>query len=109
MLAAVGWLVQEVWHPLFGGTIEGDSFTCAPCLDAFLRSRSAHLSFRLPSRAPGPALGHFQQVPAPFWQLLTLAIGIAETMRARKGWQEPTPEGWFKLRPDYSPGARRAR
>ena len=59
--------------------------------------------------APGPALGHFQQVPAPFWQLLTLAIGIAETARARKGWQEPTPEGWFKLRPDYSPGATRAR
>ena len=49
MLAAVGWLVQEVWHPLFGGTIEGDSFMRAPCLDAFLRSRSAHLSFRLPS------------------------------------------------------------
>jgi hypothetical protein len=23
MLAAVGWLVQEVWHPLFGGSIEG--------------------------------------------------------------------------------------
>jgi hypothetical protein len=23
MLAALGWVVQERWHPLFGGSIEG--------------------------------------------------------------------------------------
>jgi hypothetical protein len=53
----------------------------------------------------GPALTHFQQVPAPFWQVVTLAIGIAETARARKGWVEPTPATWFQLRPEYIPGA----
>ena len=24
MLAALGWVVQERWHPLFGGDIEGE-------------------------------------------------------------------------------------
>jgi hypothetical protein len=47
-------------------------------------------------------------VPAPFWQLLTLFIGIAETMRARKGWVEPSPGNVFKLRPEYKPGAARS-
>ncbi len=47
-------------------------------------------------------------MPAPFWQLVTLFIGIAETMRARKGWVEPSPGNVFKLRPEYKPGAARS-
>ena len=27
MLAALGWVVQERWHPLFGGDIEGEHET----------------------------------------------------------------------------------
>ena len=75
MLAAVGWVVQERWHPLFGGGIEG------------------------------PAVSHFQQVPPPFWQLLTAAVGVAEAARARRGWEEPSvARSWFKLRRSYAPG-----
>jgi len=29
MLAALGWVVQERWHPLFGGDIEGERRTNA--------------------------------------------------------------------------------
>ncbi len=54
----------------------------------------------------GPAIIHFQQVPGPFWQLLTAGIAAVEFTRARKGWVEP----WialFKLREGYAPGAPR--
>ena len=44
-------------------------------------------------------------MPSPFWQLLTLAVGVAEAARARRGWEEPTvAQSWFKLRRSYAPG-----
>ena len=50
-------------------------------------------------------MSHFQQVPSPFWQLLTLAVGVAEAARARRGWEEPSvARSWFKLRRSYAPG-----
>jgi hypothetical protein len=101
MLAAVGWVVQERWHPLFGGDIEGTSVWLA---ENPLRLLVA--DHGLAWRCAGPAVSHFQQVPAPFWQLLTLAVGVAEAARARKGWEEPTvAQSWFKLRRSYTPGA----
>ena len=52
-------------------------------------------------------MSHFQQVPSPFWQLLTLAAGVAEAARARRGWEEPiVAQSWFKLRRSYAPGER---
>eukprot|EP00899_Mesostigma_viride_P028639 jgi/Mesvir1/8960/Mv19767-RA.1 len=73
MLATVGFLVQERWCPFFGGKITG------------------------------PAITHFQQVPSPFWQILTLAIAIAESYRLQKGWVNPS-YGLYQLRDDYYPG-----
>ena len=52
----------------------------------------------------GPAIIHFQQVPAPWWQLLVLGIAAVEYARARVGWVEPA-RGLFRLREEYSPGA----
>ena len=55
-------------------------------------------------------MSHFQQVPSPFWQLLTLAVGVAEAARARRGWEEPNvAQSWFKLRRSYTPGERPCR
>ena len=97
MLAAVGWVVQERWHPLFGGGIEGE-------LLSFPQSMTTALTRSIAPRA-GPAVSHFQQVPPPFWQLLTLAVGVAEAARARRGWEEPAAaQSWFKLRRSYAPG-----
>ena len=74
MLAAVGFLVGESgFNPLFGGEITGLS------------------------------INQFQQVPSPFWEIVTLAIGVAEAGRASKGWVEPG-NGLFKLRSNYTPG-----
>lgn len=99
MLAAVGWVVQERWHPLFGGDIEG-------AFGMVQSSRLLKADHGFAWRCAGPAVSHFQQVPAPFWQLLTLAVGVAEAARARRGWEEPTvAQSWFKLRRSYTPGA----
>ena len=73
MLAAVGILVGEKFNPLFGGSITG------------------------------LAIDHWQQVPAGFEGVVTLAIGIAEAGRANKGWVEPG-NGLFQLREGYAPG-----
>jgi hypothetical protein len=101
MLAAVGWVVQERWHPLLGGDIEGASVWLAEN-----PLRLLVVDHGLAWRCAGAAVSHFQQVPAPFWQLLTLAVGVAEAARARKGWEEPTvAQSWFKLRRSYTPGA----
>lgn len=43
-------------------------------------------------------------MPSPFWEVVVLFIGIAEAGRATKGWQEPSGETMFKLRPSYTPG-----
>eukprot|EP00899_Mesostigma_viride_P028640 jgi/Mesvir1/8961/Mv19768-RA.1 len=73
MLATVGFLVQERWCPLFGGKITG------------------------------PAITHFQQVPTPFWQILTLGIAIAESYRLHRGWVDPA-FSLYRLKGDYFPG-----
>ena len=73
MLAAVGILVGESFNPLFDGSITG------------------------------LAINHWQQVPAGFEGVVTLAIGIAEAGRANKGWVEPG-NGLFQLRDNYQPG-----
>jgi len=74
MLAAVGILVGESGAtPLFDGSITG------------------------------LAINQFQQVPAGFEGIVTLAIGVAEAGRASKGWVEPGT-GLFKLRENYTPG-----
>jgi len=75
MLASVGWLVQEQFHPLFGSNITG------------------------------PAFGHFQEVEAvfpQFWELITFAIALAEGKRIATGWATPGQENFLKE--DYVAG-----
>jgi hypothetical protein len=56
----------------------------------------------------GPANDQLQQMPAPAFALLTLAIGAAELKRATIGWVEPDLGRWtrtlFTLRENYYPG-----
>ncbi|KAJ1450806.1 chlorophyll a/b-binding protein domain-containing protein [Pelagophyceae sp. CCMP2097] len=52
----------------------------------------------------GPANDQLEQIPGPVLALLTLAIGMAETWRARRGWVEPGPGDLFELRATYYPG-----
>jgi hypothetical protein len=76
MLAVLGFLVGENFHPLFGGAIDG------------------------------PAISHLVQVQvvAPlFFAGLTGAIGFAELTRASTGWVNPAEAVWT-LRDDYYPG-----
>ena len=100
MLAAVGWVVQERWHPLFGGDIEGERGRFTSQSACFLLcAEASHRS------CAGPAVSHFQQVPTPFWELLVQAVGVAEAARSRRGWEEPkVAQSWFKLRRSYTPG-----
>jgi len=77
MLGALGFLLQESFHPLFGGNIDG------------------------------PAVYHFQEISrvAPnFWYPVFLAIAVAEVARARIGWEDPTSGSLFGLRDGYEPG-----
>jgi len=93
MLAAAGFLVQEKFHPLFGGSITG------------------------------PAINHIPQIPPFFWGVLVAGIGAAESYRINVGYANPqeaiavddpnTPEnessGWnsansFSLKESYTPG-----
>jgi hypothetical protein len=76
MLAVLGYLVGENFHPLFGGQVIG------------------------------PANGHLAQVQeiAPFFfAFLVGGILTAELGRARTGWESPT-EATFTLRSKYYPG-----
>lgn len=55
----------------------------------------------------GPAITHFQQifqVRAGFWELLILAIGLAESYRVAVGWATPTGNGFNSLKEDYEMG-----
>merc|ERR1719421_2387550 len=62
MLAVVGFLVAESFHPLFGGEIIG------PAID--------HLT-------------EVRKIQPEFFELLAVAIGIVETSRAQNGWVPP--------------------
>mmetsp|Transcript_4408 Transcript_4408/g.10353 ORF Transcript_4408/g.10353 Transcript_4408/m.10353 type:complete len:227 (-) Transcript_4408:220-900(-) len=75
MLGALGFLVQESFHPLFGGDIDG------------------------------PAINQFQQIQEKypsFWYSVLLPIAIAEIARARIGFIDPRDGGG--IREDYEPG-----
>jgi hypothetical protein len=76
MIAVLGFLVGENFHPLFNGLITGD------------------------------AISHLAQIQniAPFFIVgLTGAIGVVELTRASTGWVSPTESAWT-LRDDYYPG-----
>jgi hypothetical protein len=76
MIAALGFLVGENFHPLWGGVISG------------------------------PANSHLAQIQnvAPFFIVgLTGAIGAVELTRASTGWVNPTEAAWT-LQDDYYPG-----
>jgi len=88
MLATVGYLVAEKFHPLFSGAITGPA--------------NSHL-------------GQVQEIAPFFFAFLVTAIGSAEFGRAKTGWEEPVKaikkntdvEGktWLsKLNDDYYPG-----
>jgi light-harvesting complex I chlorophyll a/b binding protein 1 len=79
MLASIGIISTEKFHPLFGGNIEG------------------------------PAIYHFQEIENifhPFWYLTLFGIGIVETYTITKGWElnDPNRTGPAMLRDDYVPG-----
>merc|ERR1712238_231008 len=88
MLATIGYLVAEKFHPLFNGAITG---------------------------AANSHLGQVQEIAPFFFAFLVTAIGSAELGRAKTGWEEPVKaikknadvEGktWLsKLNDDYYPG-----
>merc|ERR1712154_280379 len=88
MLAVVGYLVAENFHPLFGGVISGPA--------------NSHL-------------GQVQEVAPFFFSALTVAIAAAELARAKIGWEFPLDalaknkdidgKTWLtKLNDDYYPG-----
>jgi hypothetical protein len=76
MLASLGFLTQESFHPLFGGNIEG------------------------------PAINQIPEIPVPLWFIMTLGIGIAESARIQAGWSNPYEgmENVQRLKPEYTPG-----
>lgn len=58
-------------------------------------------------RVNGPAIIHAQQIETQrplFWEILVLAIGLAETYRVSVGWATPVGEDFNQLRDDYEPG-----
>jgi len=81
MMATVGYLVAENFHPLFGGQITGPA--------------NSHL-------------GQVQEVAPIFFFGLALAIGNRELERALTGWEKPRIAGEAGnialLRDDYYPG-----
>merc|ERR1719420_1702163 len=81
MLASAGFLVQEVFHPLF--------------------ERDINL----------PAIDQIPALPPAIWFVMTLGIGIAESVRIQKGWANPYDgmDNVQALKPDYYPGPPRLR
>jgi len=79
MMATIGYLVAESFHPLFGGQITGPA--------------NSHL-------------GQVQNVAPIFFFGLALAIGNRELDRALTGWEKPSVAGekLALLRDDYYPG-----
>lgn len=75
MLASLGWLVQEEFHPLFGGEISG------------------------------PAFVHFQKVEAilpQFWEIVLLGIGITEAYRIGVSYNDP--KDVEQIKEEHMPG-----
>lgn len=69
MLAVVGWIVAEGFHPLFGGQIDG------------------------------PAFVHFQKVESiwpQFWEIILLAVGITEAYRIGVAYNAPGMDDQLK-------------
>merc|ERR1719421_1024742 len=54
----------------------------------------------------GPAIDQIPKLPVPLWFGMTLAIGIAETLRIQKGWANPYEgmDNVQRLKEDYYPG-----
>ena len=79
MMATIGYLVAENFHPLFGGQITGPA--------------NSHL-------------GQVQEVAPIFFFGLAIAIGNRELERALTGWEKPSVAGesLALLRDDYYPG-----
>jgi hypothetical protein len=76
MLAVLGFLVGENFHPLFGGEVTGPA--------------NSHLA-------------QVQEVAPLFFLGLTGAIAAAELTRATTGWVSPTESAWT-LKDNYYPG-----
>jgi len=88
MLATLGYLVGESFHPFFGGVVSGPA--------------NSHLA-------------QVQEVAPGFFVALTVAIGMSELYRAKTGWNAPPkelskivddPNSAFgaRLNDDYYPG-----
>ncbi|KAL3905795.1 MAG: hypothetical protein SGPRY_010789 [Prymnesium sp.] len=54
----------------------------------------------------GPAIQQIPQLPPWLWFVMTLGIGICESLRIQKGWANPyeATENVQALKPDYYPG-----
>jgi Chlorophyll A-B binding protein len=64
-------------------------------------------SFLWDAQVSGPAITHLEQVPPPFWIVLTVGIGASEQTRAEIGWVDPKDVKYSQpglLRKDYVPG-----
>jgi hypothetical protein len=75
MLAALGWLVAEEYHPLFNGVGGASSFA---------RFQAVETVF------------------SQFWEVLLLGIGICEGFRISRGWNDP--KNIDQIQDDYIPG-----
>jgi len=60
-------------------------------------------SFLFDKGITGPAIGHFQQVPSPFWYALGGVIFLGEAKRISTGWASPFSNDLFSLRAITSP------
>jgi len=62
------------------------------------------LFYNFDGRISGPAINHFQQVGAGFWEPLVLAIGVCESYRVAVGWATPTGNNFNTIKEDYEMG-----
>ena len=74
MLAALGFPIAEQFHPLFGGTVDTNSFSA------------------------------FQQTPLQtFWPAVVFAISLIEVLSVIPAFENPNVEGWA-IRSDHTAG-----
>ena len=74
MLAALGYPLAEIFHPLFGGAIDGPSFSA------------------------------FQQTPLQtFWPAVVFTIAVIEVLSILPAFEDPNVEGWA-MKTTHSPG-----